>query len=406
MINTSVLKKNNMLEIIKMIKNSGSITKPEIVKLTGFASATVHNLVNELQKKGILNEEGNADSNGGRKALLYSFNAQKYYVLGLDIGVKKVAASVFDLDLNSIDTLQKKYDIAALTVEEGINFAINLIKELIAGLNISKEKIIGLGICVPGPVNFHKGLVVKLTNANKWRNIPLKEIMENELGIHVIVDNDSNGSVLSLKWKSFNGAMKNVVYLSTMEGIGTGILINGDVYRGNHHIAGEIGHLSIDLDGEKCNCGNTGCIELVSSDLGIVERTKKRIKKEDSPVILKLCNNEPNRLSMDIIVQAAKYNDAFAKQVLLDAAKYLGICLSIIVKVYDPDEIIVDSTWLKEFSELFNGIKNSVYENTEFINRDDVKIVLNKIDDIFVLGAATLILEYHFSSYENSMLLV
>jgi len=405
MIRTGLLKKSNMLEIIKTVKNSGPITKPDIAKQTGLASATVHNLVNELLNKNIVIEEGNADSSGGRKALLYRFNSRIYYIVGVDIGVKSITAIIFDLDLNVIEKIQKKYELADYGVEEGISFTVGLLKELLKKVKDNKEKVVGIGISVPGPVDFQKGIVLKLTNVIKWKNIPLKEIIENEMGIPTIIDNDSNSSVLSLKWIEAARGMKNVVYLSTTEGIGTGLLINGSVYRGDHHIAGEIGHLSVDLEGDKCNCGNTGCIELMSSDLGIIGLARKVLRDENDSMIKELCGNKLDNLNMEIIVQAAKKRDAAARELLLCAAKYIGICISNIIRIYDPNEIIIDSTWLKDFNDIFNSIKDYVYESMEFINRDDVKINLNPIKDIFVVGAATLVLEHQFKSYENNKLL-
>lgn len=405
MIRTGLLKKNNMLEIVKVIKNSGPITKPDVVKLTGLASATVHNLVNELLDKKVVIEEGNADSSGGRKALLYRFNSRKYYVVGVNIGIKSTTAIVYDMDLNIIEKEQKKFELAAHSVEEGISFTTLLLKELFNKINVESEKILGIGISMPGPVNFRKGIVMKLTNAPRWRNVPIKEIIEGEFKIPTIVDNDSNSSVLCLKWMDAAREMKNAVYLSTNGGIGTGILINGSVYRGDHNIAGEIGHLSVDLNGKACNCGNVGCIELMASDQGMVDIAKTMLRNGSESIINVLCGNELDNLNMEIIVQAAKKQDEVAKNILQDTARYLSICISNIIKIYDPNEIIIDAAWLKEFTDIFNSIKNTVYESTEFINRDEVKIILNSVSEIFVLGAATLVLEHQFKSYENNKLI-
>jgi predicted NBD/HSP70 family sugar kinase len=400
------LKKSNLFEIIKSVKKNGPITKPEITKLTGLASATVFNLVNELVDKNVLKQNGNAYSQGGRRALYYSFNCNLFYIVGVDIGVNSIAAAIYDLDLNVIDKCQKKFELSENSVEKGINFTIILLKELFQRVGAEHDKILGIGISVPGPVNFSKGTIIKLTNVPKWRNVPLKEILEDELKIMVMIDNDSNNSILSMKWIHMNKEKSDIVYLSTTDGIGMGILINGAIYRGNHYIAGEIGHISVDKNGEKCNCGNRGCIELYSSDRSIVNIIRRGLNNGEVSILRDMCNNNFSNLDMEMIVNAAKNGDDFAKGNLERAGEILSICISNIIKNYDPEEIIIDSTWLRDFTNIVNDLKNNVYEITRLINRDEVRITFNPLKDLFIIGAATLILENQFGSYENCRLLI
>lgn len=405
MANSSLLKKNNMLDIIKVIKNNSPITKPDVAKKANLTNSTVNSFINELIEKNIVSEEGIADSNGGRRASLYRFNSKIYYVMGLHIGVKSMVISIFDLDLNIIEKIENRYELDEVGVEEGIRFILDLFPKILNIARISRDKVIGLGISVPGPVNFEKGLIYELTNAPKWRNVPLKDIMEKELGITTIIDKDNNCNVLSLKWMDNNREKKNVVYLSTFEGIGTGILIDGKVYRGNHCVAGEIGHISVDINGERCNCGNSGCIELLASNLAIIGKVRKKISRGEKTLISELSGGSIDNIDMDIIIHAAKSQDPLAKEVLWEASRYIGICICNVIKTYDPDEIILHCTWLKEFNDIFYSVMNSAYESTELIRRDDVMITMNTVKDLHIIGAATLVIEYQFKSHENCALL-
>jgi predicted NBD/HSP70 family sugar kinase len=405
MATNTILKKNNMLQLINIIRNCGAITKPEIAKLSKFTSVTVHNFVNELIEKNIILEEGIADSNGGRRAIIYRFNSKIFYIIGINIAVKKVVVSVFDLDLNIINSVSQKCELADSTVDEGIRFILDLVSLLIDKTGISKEKIIGIGVSVPGPVNYSKGLIYNLPNLPKWRNVPLKDIIESEIKLPVFIDKDNNASLLSLKWKNVLKNNDNVVFLCTSEGIGTGILINGEIFRGNHNAAGEVGHITVEIDGPKCNCGNNGCIELYASDLAIINSLIKGLQSKKEGILYELCQGDSSKISMSLAIEAVQKNDPFVKEVFTRAGKYMGICISNILKVYAPTEVIIESTWLNEFSEIFYSILDYVYETGNFFERNDVRITLNTVENSFMTGSATIVLDHLLKTPEDNKLL-
>ena len=393
------------MEVIRIIKNHNPIMKSEIAKISGLTNTTVNNFINDLMEKGIVQEEGIADSSGGRKASLYSFNPRIRYVIGMLISVKGVSTAVFDLNLNIIDRIEEYYDFSQNGVEDGLRFLTECIPAILEKSKIGRDLIIGLGISVPGPVDYEKGIVAELTNIPKWRNVPLKKVMEEKFGIPTLLDKDNNCNVLSLKWLNKTHEKNNIVYLSTFEGLGVGILFDGKVFRGNHCIAGEIGHISVDMEGEKCNCGNRGCIELYASNLAIVNQAKKSIAHGRETLIKELAGNHIEQIDIDLITKAAKADDAFAKSLFWEASKYISISISNTIKMYDPDEILLHCPWLREFHDIYDHVINQIYENTELIKRDETMITLISIDDLHLIGAATLVIEYQFRSVETSALL-
>lgn len=405
MTNLFMSKKNNALNILKTIKNNGQATKPEIAAFTGLTSVSVHNFVNELVEKNIILEEGNAGSNGGRRAVLYRFNSNLYNIIGINIAVKYVTVSLFDLDLNILDSITKKSKLELLNVDEGIRLIVDMVNSLMDKLNVKSEKIAGIGVSVPGPVNYEKGLIYELPNLPKWRNIPIKDILENELGMPVHVDKDINGMLLGLKWKNVLKNSDNVVYLVTIEGIGTGILLNSEIYRGNRCAAGEVGHLTVDINGPRCNCGNYGCIELYASDLAIINGLSEQFEEEKESILYKLCEGDVSRINMSNIVEAAKQGDLQVKETLRNAGKYLGICINNILKTYAPMEVVIESTWLGEFNDIYYSILDYVYETSNFFERSHVRITLNAFENIYFIGSATTVLDNLFKTHENNKLL-
>ena len=401
----NTIKKSNALKLINIIKNSGQITKPEISALSGFTSVTVHNFVNELVEKNIILEEGSADSNGGRRAVLYRFNSKLYNIIGIIVGVKRIIVSLFDLDLNILDSISNRCKLDLLTVDEGIRLILDMVNSLIKKSGIDKEKIIGIGVSTPGPVNYSKGLIYNLPNLPKWRNIPIKEIIESEMKLPVYVDRDNNAVLLSLKWKNMLKSTDNVVYLCTAEGIGTGILMNGEVFRGNHAVAGEFGHITVDMDGPRCNCGNSGCIELYASDMAIINTLCAELESKKQGILYDLCSGDSGRINIPLAVEAAKKGDNFVKEVFQKAGKYLGVCISNVLKVCAPTEVILESTWLGEFSDIYYSILDFVYETSNFFERNDVTITLNTFKDSFIVGSATIVLDNLFKTCEGNKLL-
>jgi len=390
MANNTFLKQRNMLEIIKIIKNMGNVTKPEIVKATGFTQSTVHSFIIELLEKDIIHEEGIAESNGGRKAVIYRMNEDKFKIFAVDIGDSYISVCISNLDFKSIYSKTVNYKINDYGISEGFECIIRLINSAIDQSQTDKNNILGIGVSVSGTVDFLNGKIYQITNSPKWCNIPLAKMIEDRTGINTIIDKDNNNAVLYYKMEDIVNK-SNIVFLSTRKGIGTGVLIEGNVYRGSHFLAGEFGHIRIDSTGAICKCGRTGCIEPLASDPGIVKRFSL-IKKQEN-------------ISLNMVIEAAKQNDEAALDVLNDVADNLTLALSNVIRIYDPSEIIIDCIWLQNFPGIYNTIIDNVYEDNNFVDRDNLIFTLSKEDNILLLGATALVLDHHLNSDATSKFL-
>lgn len=399
-----MIKKRNMLDVILAIKYHGPVSNADIVKFTGLTSVTATNFTKELVHKGLVTEEGPADSNGGRRALLYRFNPERNYIVSVTVSICRLVVGVLDLDLNVVTKRESPYDFNRNTVEQGIQFMIDEVTKAVAEFDPSV--IAGIGISVPGPVGFERGLIYELTNIPKWRNIALKEVLEKSFQFPVLVDKDANCNAAFFKWIDAGISQKNLVCLSTAEGMGSGVILNGIVLRGSHGVAGEVGHISIHMDGERCNCGNYGCIEQYASIIGIVNSMEKQLRAGAASRLTDYCEGQWDRLTFDMITDAAKQGDPLSINLLRKAADYLCVCIDNVIKAYDPDQIILDIDWLTDFDDLFYYMINRVFERTNFVGRDDVSIRMNTEKQLFIKGAATLVLESLFDpENDNNRLL-
>jgi len=398
MATNSFLKQKNMLEIISAIKKNGAITKPEIAKATGLTQSTIHNFTNDLLERKIIVEDGIAESNGGRKATIYRMNAEKFFVIALDIGDSYISICLYNLELKEMYSKSIQYNIHERNVSEGFEDILSMIEDVLKQPGVRKDDILGVGVSISGTVDFASGKIHQITNAPKWRNIPLAKMIEDSTGIKSIIDKDNNNAVLYYKTEDIY-KKRNLVFLSTRKGIGTGVLIEGNVYRGNHCMAGELGHIRVDSVGEVCKCGRKGCLEPLASDLGIIRRVERKIRNGEKSVIV------GNNITLDMIIGAAQDGDVVARETLDDVSEYLCITISNTIRIYDPDEIIVDCIWLQCFSDIFNSIVDRVYEDNSLLDRESLMITLSTEDNILLLGAAALIIDYHLNSCNSSRFL-
>lgn len=401
--NTTIdLRKKNTLITLKTIMESSSITKADVAAKTGLTLMTVNTIMNNLLKKNIITECGIADSNSGRKATLYVVNPATYHIIGVNIGVGLVTLAVSDLNLKTEEELALEVNNDS-SPEEIIDLILKSIIKMINSCKIKNESILGMGLTVPGPVNEASGVIHSLSNLMGWDGIPLKEIFEKNLDMPVFVEKDNYASVLYLK-RNLASAYKNVVSLTIKGGIGTGILLGGSLYRGENGIAGEIGHVAVDADGPRCNCGNFGCLEVYASDFAIVKDVKKSVKNGEKSDILCTDGCDVDNLDIDRIIRAASAGDELCRSTIFKAAKYIGIAVSNAIKFYDPGYFIINSRWIKEIDGVSSVIANIVKEKCTLMQRDKINLVFHYEDDVYLKGALMLVGEHMLENTVNNRL--
>ncbi len=205
--------------------------------------------------------------------------------------------------------------------------------------NIERKNILGAGVALHGIVNAKSGESIHSLYYG-WKNINIKKRLEDELQLAIYVDNDVRAMALG---ESLFGATKdisNFVTLNISNGIGAGIIINNTPYYGVDFSAGEIGHIAVELDGDKCNCGNYGCLETVASNNNITKKAIKLIKQGVSSSLIKDIDNI-NNLTIEDICNAAKNGDEMSITVLKEAARYIGIAITNLINILNPTAIVV-----------------------------------------------------------------
>ncbi len=389
--NFELMRELNTAIVLRIIWEYAPVSRADIVKKTNLTGATVSRIVGKLIEHGIVKEVGYGESQGGRKPILMELNHRAVAVIGVDIEVDEIIGVLVDLNGNILHRRRcenrEKIDEKAI-----LGNVKNIISDLL-NINSYREKVIGIGIGMHGLVDYHKGISI-FPPAFGWSNVPVAEIISKEFNIPTILENNDRALALGENWFGAARNMRNFMCLKVGTGIGSGIFTNGEVYRGVSNSAGEIGHTTVDEDGEYCSCGNYGCLESMASIPAIIKKTKKLLKQGAESKIYGLVDGNIDKVNETIIFEAARKGDSIARQILRDEGRYLGIGVANVVNLLNPEAVIVGGKIIEAGELVLDSLKNTVKNRALSYPYEHINIMPSELGkDGVVIGAATLILE-------------
>ncbi len=389
-----LVKQINKSIVLNTIRKKGNISRAEIAGITGLNKSTVSFLVDELINEGFVKEEGPGESKGGRKPIILSINERAGCIIGIDLDVNYILIVLTDLMANVI--WEKKIDVKiGETQQTIIERLIELIDEAISNAPETIGGILGIGIGVPGIVDYKKGSILLAPNL-KWENVPLKQIIEDKFKIKVHIDNEANVGAIGEKWFGVGAKYNNLVYVSAGIGIGTGIIINGELYRGTVGLAGEMGHMTIDIHDHQCRCGNTGCWENYASEKALLEYINTQLLMGKSDEYINK-NNFYTLSAIDIIDYARK-GSKIAVEALKEIGRKLGVGVVNIINTFNPELIIIGNTLSLADDLILNEVLKEVEEKSLVYRYYKVKIKTSKLQfHAGAIGAVSLVISELFA---------
>ncbi len=396
-----LMKQLNVSAVLRVIRDNGSLSRAEIAKLTGLTPASVTNITKILIEDKFLIESKIGESSGGRPPIILELNPDARYVIGIGIGVGVIDVVITNLSAKIIS--KKSMIIGDERYDYNLVFAelVNLINEVIELSNIERKNILGAGVALHGIVNAKSGESIHSLYYG-WKNINIKKRLEDELQLAIYVDNDVRAMALG---ESLFGATKdisNFVTLNISNGIGAGIIINNTPYYGVDFSAGEIGHIAVELDGDKCNCGNYGCLETVASNNNITKKAIKLIKQGVSSSLIKDIDNI-NNLTIEDICNAAKSGDEMSITVLKEAARYIGIAITNLINILNPTAIVVVGEIFENTTYAIDTLSEIVKNRGFKLSSENVRIIRSLLGrDASVIGAATLVIQEIFNGINKN----
>jgi predicted NBD/HSP70 family sugar kinase len=327
MLGVEDVRETNELKLLHVIRDRQPISRAALVKATGLRAGTVSVVVNRLIRNSVVFEGEEAPSSGGRRATYLQVNAEKAYVVGLSIGVSQTMYGVSDFNgrILSQRTLR--------TESDPQKFLTQLSSAIGAQLKTTfpRARVAGIGVSVPGLIDRIDGHLVRSPNLG-WSEVPIRSILEAKLGVPVHVENDANAAALSELWY---GPMELwrahcMLFVLVVEGIGTGLILNGEVYGGSRIGLGGFGHIPMDPRGAVCSCGNVGCWETLASDRATLARFAATCGGENGPVA-----------SVSELVALAQAGDQRARAQLVKTGSLLGRGIKGLAHGLAPEVVVI-----------------------------------------------------------------
>ena len=321
----------NRSAVLELIRGNSPISRPQIAEELQVSLPTVKRIVDDLIDENLIRPTGQKEWSGGRKRSLLEFNGAEHLTLGIDLGGTKIYGAV--ANLNGEIIYEMNFAHHQCQAEESFQILCGVVENLLKSAPKTGYKIQGIGIGVPGMVNPGSG-IVKFAPSLEWNNFPLQKSLSERFDYPIIIENDVNLAALGELWFGNRSEDQDLVLITIGTGIGAGLVINGMVFPGAHHMAGEIGYLITDRSQLGKKYPGFGAFEQLASGSGIAERGRMRL-------IGQLTSEQLEAITSEDVFIAARRQESWATQVLADTVDYIAQAIAAISLTLDPDVIIL-----------------------------------------------------------------
>ena len=334
--NVKSFNKHTILDLIRF--SPAGTSRVEIARRMGLTRAAVTSIVNDLMQTGIIREAGGINVHSGRPPVVLEIDPTRGFVVGIDFGVTHLTILVADLGAHILEEAE-----IPININDGpqacIDQANHLLRELLAKAGRELTDINAIGVGVPGPIVSDAGMVLAPPIMPGWDRFPIRDTLVKMWGCPISLSNDSELGALG-EWAAGAGrGEQNLAYIKIGTGIGAGLLLEGQIYRGVTGSAGEIGHLTIEENGPLCACGNHGCLEAIAGGRAIAQQAQEIAQKDQRT---ELANIKPiESITARDVASAARLGDLAAQQILNRAGTYVGIAIAGVVNMFNPGMVII-----------------------------------------------------------------
>lgn len=392
-------------EVLRVLRRQGHISRSEISTITGWSKAKTSQEIRSLVQKGYLEEIGEGPSQGGRKPHMLQFNNRLGYVAGVDVGATSLDVALADI---SGQILQRKTESADVRQRPEIVLGrcVELIQELVADQGIRVEQILGIGVGVPGPVDFAHGKLVAPPLMPDWENFHIRDLFKETFSsAFVVVDNDVNIMALGEQRAGDGVGVDHFLFVKIGTGIGAGIVSNGKIHRGRDGCAGDIGHICVDKQGPICRCGNSGCLEAMAAGPAIVEKATQAARAGNSPLLSQLLENNGGFLRTEDVNLACREADQAALEIIRSSGKMIGDVLASLVNFFNPSHIFIGGGITNFGNHLLVAIRQAVLRRSLPLATTHLSISFSRIGSIAgITGAVALASDYLFIVEDDPLL--
>ena len=384
-----------LAQIISHVRSARSTTRPEIALSTSLSRTLATKFIDIAFELNLIRNGELAQSTGGRAARLLNFNESAGSILVAELGATGFQVAASDLSGNLIGSSYIEAD-----VSKGPEFVLSLVEKsfdsIIAKYNI--KNLWGIGIGVPGPVEFANGIPVSPPIMPGWDKYPIRNRLSNQYKVPVWVDNDVNLMALGEHALRKNSITNELIFVKIGSGIGAGILTHGQLHRGAQGCAGDIGHIALAGNNVTCRCGNLGCIEAVAGGLAIVRDAELAISSGESTYLAKIKKGK-NKLLIQDVIEGSLSGDRWCVERIIKAGNDIGTVLATLVNFHNPSLIVIGGSVSAAGDKLLASIRESVLNRSLPLATRDLQIRISEFpEESGLVGAVEMVMNELFSA--------
>lgn len=373
--------------LLRLIWRERLISRADLARRTGLSRSSISAIVADLLSTGLVHEAGSGDSRGGRRPILLRFDDDALAIVGVDMGASQVAVTVTDLRAQVKVWSSEPHDVR--NDPEG---AFALVRKLIDGAlaesGTDPASLAGIGVSVPSPVSPDDADHLSPVFMPQWRGHSPVKHLEAAYRVPVAMENDANLGALAEQWWGAGQDGRDLAFIKVATGVGAGLVIHGDIYRGTTGIAGEIGHIPVDPSAGRCVCGLDGCLNLLIGTNHLIERARALAKDHPRSTL-------PRRgLTVSKIVESAFDGDPLARTVIEQAGQHLAIGVAAMLNLLNPATVVFGGSLTRAGEMLLRPLRETLEERAPLAALAQSKFALSNLGvECIARGAATLVLQ-------------
>ncbi|GAB1823504.1 ROK family transcriptional regulator [Herbidospora sp. RD11066] len=390
----------NQAVVLDQIQLADGISRVEIAERTGLTPQTISGIVRRLIDEGMVREDGASRVlNGGKPRTTLRVNPDARAAIGVHFDPVKLTGTVIDL-LGRPLAVRRRPVAPGTDPADVVAAMAALVDEVLAESQVPPGRVLGVGLAAPGPLDQDRGLIVAPPQLANWTRVPVQRMLAEATGLPVTLDNDATAAAVGERWSGAGKGVAHFAYLFFGTGVGGGLILNHQVYRGGSLNAGEFGHSTVLADGPECYCGNHGCLERLVNPPALVAQARERLATGRASVLA------PASVDHASVLRAAADGDALAVEVIDEAAGHVASVAVTIANFVDVDLIVLGGHGIEHVEDRFvAAVAAALSARPLSRHLRVVDVAASPLGaDAAVVGAATLVLHTTYSPQLSAFL--
>ncbi|MCM5682343.1 ROK family transcriptional regulator [Schlegelella sp. S2-27] len=379
------------LTLLETVFWASGASRHELASRADFSKSKANAAVAGLVERGLIEETGLRDSSGGRRPETLRLARSVGVLVGIDLGATSLDVAVMAPDLTVL-----AHHAEAADVRAGPGVIVSrvrsLLRELLRRCDASASQVIGIGMGVPGPVEFESGLLVNPPLMPGWEGFSIRDYLREDYRAPAFIDNDVNLMALAELWR-LGRQLPNFLVIKVGTGVGCGIVCHGEVYRGTEGSAGDVGHICVDYEGPRCHCGNLGCVEVMAAAPAVSRLAAEAARSGESPLLAQWLQ-ERGALQPEDVGQASRSGDVAANAIIQRSGQLIGRMLASLVNFFNPSHVFIGGGLSRIGPLYLASIRQSVYHRSLALSTRHLHIEYAPLGErAGVIGAGVLALQ-------------